>query len=96
MFHQANVVPTDITLDDGTVIADITTLEYWYQVVLEKMALYLNLQGTDPFPAKVGNTPVVCLMKRDESPIDHGTQKVDFCGSFVCRIRIGPFIRDQK
>lgn len=55
MFHQANVIPTDITLDDGTVLEDTSTLEYWYKVVLEKMALYLNLLGTDPFPLKVGS-----------------------------------------
>lgn len=53
MFHQANVVPTDIELGDGTVVKDTTLLEYWYQVVLKKMALYLNLKGTDPFPARV-------------------------------------------
>lgn len=47
MFHQANVVPT------STPLGEMSLLEYWYEVVLEKMALYLNLQGDDPFPVKV-------------------------------------------
>ena len=53
MFHQANVVPTDIPLGDGSVVKDTTLLEYWYEVVLDKMAFYLNMKGKDPFPARV-------------------------------------------
>lgn len=47
MFHQANVVPT--TVPSGTK----SLLEYWYEVVMAKMATYLNLQGSEPFPLQV-------------------------------------------
>lgn len=47
MFHQANVIPT--TVPTGT----YSLLEYWYDVVMTKMATYLNLQGTDSFPLRV-------------------------------------------
>ncbi len=48
MFHQANVIPTP------TPVGEKSLLEYWYEVVLERMARYLNLQGDEPFPVKVG------------------------------------------
>lgn len=69
MFHQANVIPTDIALDDGTVVVDTSTLEYWYQVVLAKMARYLNLQGTAPFPVKVRQIPIRILTSFQEPTV---------------------------
>lgn len=51
MMHQANVVPTPTPLGN----TDISLLEYWYEVVLERIARYLNLQGDKPFPLKVGD-----------------------------------------
>lgn len=49
MFHQANLVPTP------TPVGEKSLLEYWYEVVLERMARYLNLQGDESFPLKVGD-----------------------------------------
>lgn len=46
MFHQANAIPTT-TLDNKSL------LDYWYEVVMAKLATYINLTGTVPFPVKV-------------------------------------------
>ena len=51
MFHQANVIPTSInaTVNGTKTTVTRSLLHHWYEVVMEYMADYLNLEGTDPF-----------------------------------------------
>lgn len=44
MFHQANVIKTN------TPTGEKSLLEYWYEIVLAKIAQFIN---TDVFPIKV-------------------------------------------
>ncbi|CAB1107791.1 unnamed protein product [Ectocarpus sp. CCAP 1310/34] len=64
MFHQANVVPT------STPLGEMSLLEYWYEVVLKKMALYLNLQGDDPFPIKSVKFDDLCTNFKHHEDLD--------------------------
>lgn len=54
MFHQANVVPTEVPSGTSTSTSQESMLLYWYRIILEELSKYINIKGAaSPFPVRV-------------------------------------------
>lgn len=66
MFHQANVIPTEVPgwTADGTTttMEESSILLYWYRIILEELSKYINIKdAASAFPVRVTKLPVLLL-----------------------------------
>ncbi|CAM9922367.1 unnamed protein product, partial [Scytosiphon promiscuus] len=70
MFHQANVVPTEVPNSSGTTSQE-SLLLYWYRLVLEELSQYINIKDAiAPFPVRSVKFDDLCTNFKHHEELD--------------------------